>query len=871
VAEKNIFKRVFEAITAKPSDISLLEKEVSSSQNRLAGGNYEWPAYNPDTLVGKKGLEIYKKMKEDDQVKACLSIKKFARLSTKWDIEPGDPDSPQSIEMADFIRYTLRNLKGTFERNLLNILTAVEYGFSVTEKVYTQYTSGKYKGKIGLKKLASREPFYYDFLLDKHDNIIGITSAILGDDNLGSADNPFPLDKFVVYSYNSEHDSPYGTSDLRSAYRGYWSKDMNIHWWNIFNERFGMPTVVFSYPAAGKDGKGLNEKVMKMLDGIIKNIQAKSGFRIPDTIKAELLEATRRGEDTYTAAINKYDLMISRAILIPTLLAYNEQQTGSYALGKEHFDVFIFVLEMLGRDIEETIVGEQIIKPLIALNYGEDVDEDLMPKFKFESLTDDDSEARARVIQMLANAGIVDKREDWVRDYVGIPERDTTRFPYAVPDGQPLAEGLPGALRPGQYPEDDDEEGSIFQLSREPNKYEKKVNFEQLSNDYNIIGKSVKLSLEEVVGWWKEDLMKKAKKALDEKDYAAVNDIKIRYQGEFKNVLRDNMIKVFLDSKLHSLQEIEGEGVPVEIKTKFSAMFAKSQIEPWEPLPPREAMDFFNKKVLVKVVMANGEKKMITLAKLKDLDYYDKKAFAIAGIEQDYILKEAKTALFNGIKQDSAAQTMTQLEKIFDKYIESGVLQDGKLLTASRLENIVRTNTTEALNEGRMAMFNDPDVTEFVPYVMISAIIDDRTTEICRQLDGKIFRKSEMRPAPYHYQCRTIVVPITTYEVEQGGVEISRWEEEVAAGGGIMEGFCHHGEHFEILPYINPLIDITNATRCPRSWCGKDKLEKVKEEPGVMTYKCSDCQLIFRTTNTGGLFFFEPGNETWERQNRKFI
>ena len=55
-------------------------------------GNDIWsianlPIYNPDELVGKKGLGIYRKMQlRDGQVKAIFMLKKHARLSTPWDI-----------------------------------------------------------------------------------------------------------------------------------------------------------------------------------------------------------------------------------------------------------------------------------------------------------------------------------------------------------------------------------------------------------------------------------------------------------------------------------------------------------------------------------------------------------------------------------------------------------------------------------------------------------------------------------------------------------------------------------------------------------------------------------------------------------------
>ena len=444
---------------------ALLGKEISSSESNIQS-SFLVKRYNPDSLVGKKGLKVYQEMKTDDQVKASLTVKKFARLSTGWEIKPGDETNPQSVEMAEFITYVFKKMKGTFETDLLNILTAIEYGYSISEKVYGVYETGKYKGKIGLMKLGSREPFGYDFKTDEHNNVTGIVFENLnsfGQGNVGSTENPFPPEKFVIYSYNAEHSNPYGQSDLRSAYAAWWSKRLNIKWWNIFGERFGMPTVVAKYPAKAK---GLDKNAIVEIDKILANLQAKSGFRIPDSITFELLEATRQGKTSYGEAIDKFDGMIARSILVPNLLGLQEQKgTGSYALGKKHFDVFLFVLEMMGKDLEETVVGEQIIRPLIDMNFGE-VDMDIYPRFIFGSLAEDETAARATVLKQLADAGLVDKREEWVRGYLNIPERDLEKYPHKNPIGEidKDPDPIPPIDDPTKIPPIDEDEDKVAEI-----------------------------------------------------------------------------------------------------------------------------------------------------------------------------------------------------------------------------------------------------------------------------------------------------------------------------------------------------------------------------------------------------------------------
>jgi len=110
------------------------------------------------------------------------------------------------------------------------------------------------------------------------------------------------------------------------------------------------------------------------------------------------------------------------------------------------------------------------------------------------------------------------------------------------------------------------------------------------------------------------------------------------------------------------------------------------------------------------------------------------------------------------------------LDQFFKQFIGTpGVeTREGKLLTPHHLENIVRTNFSDAYNQGRLDMMEDPDVKDIMAGEMFSAIMDDQTTDICEALDGQIFIYGDPDIArftpPLHYQCRSTLVPITKYE-----------------------------------------------------------------------------------------------------------
>ncbi|MEW6282139.1 MAG: phage minor head protein, partial [Candidatus Eremiobacterota bacterium] len=80
-------------------------------------------------------------------------------------------------------------------------------------------------------------------------------------------------------------------------------------------------------------------------------------------------------------------------------------------------------------------------------------------------------------------------------------------------------------------------------------------------------------------------------------------------------------------------------------------------------------------------------------------------------------------------------------------------------LSRGRLEYIARTEATTAYNVGRL-----PGRGRLCGRVQFSAILDARTTDICRSRDGLVMRMDDPRlPAntpPLHFQCRSVLIPV---------------------------------------------------------------------------------------------------------------
>ena len=387
--------------------------EIASADFGLYHKSGEIIPYNPDSLIGRKGFYMYDQMRIDDQVKACLTLKKFATLAPSYQIIPASDDE-QDVEVAEFVEYCLDKMQGNVIDAMLEMMTALDYGFSISEINYRPIESGNFAGKIGLKSIKTKKPHYYRFAVDEYANILkdGIVYQEAG------KDVKYPTSKFLIFSYQKEFGNHYGTSDLRPAYRGYWSKDVLIKMWNIYLERFANPTVLGKY-------KTNDPSARQNLRNILDNLTAKTSItHRMEEFDIQLLESGRSATDDFERALNFYNKSIARSILIPDRLMA-EGDTGAYAQAKIHFDVFLWVIQKLRQDIEHTVMGEQLIRRLVAYNYS-NVEE--LPQFKFNPMTD---EQKLQLNTLFIDAvqkgviGVTIEDENILRKNLNFPEKDT--------------------------------------------------------------------------------------------------------------------------------------------------------------------------------------------------------------------------------------------------------------------------------------------------------------------------------------------------------------------------------------------------------------------------------------------------------------
>jgi phage gp29-like protein len=85
--------------------------------------------------------------------------KQYAVIAPGWEIQPAryekDQEKQAAQEIADFIIQNLNDMDGSFNSKLIEMLSALIYGYSVAEKVFWLIDYGRFAGKVGLKDLSS--------------------------------------------------------------------------------------------------------------------------------------------------------------------------------------------------------------------------------------------------------------------------------------------------------------------------------------------------------------------------------------------------------------------------------------------------------------------------------------------------------------------------------------------------------------------------------------------------------------------------------------------------------------------------------------------------------------------------------------------
>lgn len=344
----------------------LPEGDLAPAIARSSIVSYGWP-YGAEDSFGRLAPQTVDEMLTDPLIRSAIYTKKLGVLAVPWKLRSSD-SSDASLKRLEFIQYVFDEFAGSVTGILFDAMDALAKGYSVLEMVFVLDTR-KYPGMLRLSAVKPKDPSLFGFEVDEFLNIKSLTLHVPGSSRV-----VLPREKFVIFVYQQRYGQPYGESDLRASFRHWSIKRELIRQWSIHLEKFASPTVL------GKYKRGLSEDAQRSLLDALEKLQRQSAIVHPDDIEVSLLQSQSFGPSGYAEAIDYHNREIARSILGQTLTTDDSRKVGSLALGKVHLQVLMMHLAGLRRDLSERVMNEQIIRPLVDINFGAGY----YPVFEFE-------------------------------------------------------------------------------------------------------------------------------------------------------------------------------------------------------------------------------------------------------------------------------------------------------------------------------------------------------------------------------------------------------------------------------------------------------------------------------------------------------
>lgn len=416
----------------------VVDGEVMKSYQPISSNMSQVRFLPVDEIINRHGWQTYRDMRQDDQIKATLAFKKILIHGRAIEVQPYRVDDPESMKVAKFVEWAIGRIN--FRRVIREALSSFDFGFSVGELLW-EVVEKEGSSVVTLRDIKHRDPENISIEADRYGNI----TRFLQEPDWGQKIYIDP-GKVWHYAHNTEFQNHYGRSDLRAAYKNWWSKKFIVNYWNVFLERLGQPMTVAKYPV------GASEELKAALKGILTGLSTKTEILIPEGVEIELVEATRAGHADYFQALSYHDNAIARAMLVVALLGTggDEIKRGSDSQSRLHLRVLFKMADEIAKDLIFTFC-QQVVKPLVDYNFKTDK----YPRLIWQDYGEFEGIEVADTIRLLHAAGIIDMNQEdvnYARSVLGLPlrregdkEDEVIRPPQPPPPGNANAPPPPAS------------------------------------------------------------------------------------------------------------------------------------------------------------------------------------------------------------------------------------------------------------------------------------------------------------------------------------------------------------------------------------------------------------------------------------------
>lgn len=341
----------------------------------------------------EREYEDYKKMLQDPQVKSGYELLRNFLLSRDIIVTPAS-DDPEDVEIAQIIENNLNNMKYPLRKVRKDMYTALSYGYSVSEIIYTIKDDLILFDSIRPLNIETiqKDPFDYDEDTGECTEIVQYAD---------SEDIHIPFEKCLVFSYDSEFGDLEGNSIFDAIYNNWYDKQNILQWWNIYLQKHEGPTIAAFIENADQHKDDVQDKLDDIADGA-------ANLTLGNNDKLQVIESTHRGEG-FINAIKYHDTMIFRKMIIGNLMLGDSDNSGAYSQSNtqsENLDIF---LDGVHTDLASEL--QTAVDTLVNLNW----EVDKTPLISFEKFEEKDLLLLLEKLQPLLDGVIINPEAKWFK------------------------------------------------------------------------------------------------------------------------------------------------------------------------------------------------------------------------------------------------------------------------------------------------------------------------------------------------------------------------------------------------------------------------------------------------------------------------
>jgi hypothetical protein len=393
-------------------------------------------------------LKTVNEMKTDPTVNAALNVYRMMMTRVDWTIRPPANATETDKARAEFVQSCLNDMENTWPQFISEVVTYLEYGFSVQEKVFrrrlTRNGSKFNDNLIGLRKITPRSQEtirHWNFSEDGRE-LMSVGQSIKNMQNgqryqaiVDPKDGliTIPRAKFLLFSADSVKGNPEGKSVLKSVYLPYKQltllKDQLLL--GIAKDLaavpiMGLPPKMMAADADPADAAAYTAYKTMMANvangtqrGVIMPLMYdEAGNKIFDF---HLLEAKGQSKFDLPVIIRQLQTDVLVALSVDVITASPDMQ-GTFSIKDTKTNLCAMAVEHRLNEVRD-VLNNDLLKQLFELNGWKT---DRMPTFEYGDIADVDSEAFSKAVQRMASVGLMEVTRETlnkISEVLGIPTR----------------------------------------------------------------------------------------------------------------------------------------------------------------------------------------------------------------------------------------------------------------------------------------------------------------------------------------------------------------------------------------------------------------------------------------------------------------